>query len=86
MGGSACAERVEQVAGDDVAGVEDNVGVLHVVPHVGRELREVATQVGVGEDEDAERADPPIMADANSRPLKEKRCYGPKRSSKTGVH
>lgn len=67
MGGSACPERVEQVAGDDVAGVEDNVGVLQVVPHVGRELREVATQVGVGEDEDADRADPRIMADANSR-------------------
>lgn len=61
MDGSACLEHVEQVAGDDVAGVEDNVGVLHVVPNVGRELREVATQVGVGEDEDAERADPLIM-------------------------
>ena len=61
MEGSACPERVEQVAGDNVAGVEDNVGVLHVVPNVGRELREVATQVGVGEDEDAERADPLIM-------------------------
>jgi hypothetical protein len=41
--------------------VEDHVGVLDVVPHVGREVREVATQVGVGEDEDAEGADPLIM-------------------------
>ena len=47
--------------------MEDHVGVLDVVPHVGGELREVATQVGVGEDEDAEGADPRIMADANSR-------------------
>ena len=36
-------ERVEQVPGDDVARVEDHVGVLDVVPHVGRKLREVAT-------------------------------------------
>jgi hypothetical protein len=43
------------------------MGVLDVVPHVGRELREVATQVGVGEDEDAERADPRIMSDVNRR-------------------
>jgi hypothetical protein len=67
MDRSAGPERVEQVAGDDVAGVEDHVGVLDVVPHVGRKLREVATQMGVGEDEDAERADPRIIADANSR-------------------
>jgi hypothetical protein len=32
--------------------VEHHVGVLHVVPHVGRELREVVAEVGVGEDED----------------------------------
>jgi hypothetical protein len=37
------------------------------VPHVGRELREVPTQVGVGQDEDAERADPRIMPDAKRR-------------------
>jgi hypothetical protein len=54
-------ERVEQVAGDDIARVEHHVDVLHVVPHVGRELREVAAQVRVGEDEDTERADPLIM-------------------------
>jgi hypothetical protein len=38
-----------------------------VVPHVGRELREIPTQVGVGQDEDAERADPRIMSDAKRR-------------------
>jgi hypothetical protein len=47
--------------------VEHHVGVLDVVPHVGGELREVATQMGVGEDEDAELADPRIMSDANPR-------------------
>jgi hypothetical protein len=47
--------------------VEHNVGVLDVVPHVSRELREVPTQVGVGEDEDAERADPRMMSDADPR-------------------
>jgi hypothetical protein len=54
-------ERVEQVAGDDIARVEHHVDVLHVVPHVGRELGQVAAQVRVGEDEDADRADAPIM-------------------------
>jgi hypothetical protein len=67
MDRSAGPERVEQVTGDDVAGVEHHVGVLDVVPHDGRELREVATQVGVGEDEDAERADPRIMSDPDPR-------------------
>jgi hypothetical protein len=43
------------------------VSVLDVVPHVGRQLREVPTQVGVGDDEDAERADPRIMSDADTR-------------------
>jgi hypothetical protein len=61
-------ERVEQVGGDDVAGVEHHVGVLDVVPHVGRQLREIPTHVGVGEDEDAERADPRIMSDPQARP------------------
>jgi hypothetical protein len=58
----------EQVTGDDVAGVEDHVGVLQVVPHVARELREVAPEVGVGEDEDTERtADSRIMSDSDPR-------------------
>ena len=61
MDRSARPERVEQVAGDDIAGVEDHVGVLHVFPHVGRELREVAAQVRVGEDEDVEDEYRPIM-------------------------
>jgi hypothetical protein len=60
-------EGVEQVSGDEVAGVEDHVGVLHVVPDVGGELGEVAAQVGVGQYEDAERADPRIMSDADAR-------------------
>jgi hypothetical protein len=47
--------------------VEHHVGALDVIPHVGRELREVATHVGVGEDEDAERADPRMMPDAKRR-------------------
>jgi hypothetical protein len=64
---SAGSDRVEQVGCDDVAGVEHHVGVLDVVPHVGRELREIPTQVGVGQDEDAERADPRIMSDAKRR-------------------
>jgi hypothetical protein len=62
---SATPERGEQVTGDDVAGVEDHVSVLHVVPHVAREFREIAPKVGVGEDEGAEWADPRIMSDSN---------------------
>ena len=59
--GPATPERLEQVGGDDVAGMEDHVGVLDVLPHVGRQLREVGTEVGVGEDEDAKRRDARIM-------------------------
>ena len=61
MDRSAGPERVEQVTGDDVAGMEDHVGILDVLPHVGRQLREVGPEVGVGEDEDAERRDARIM-------------------------
>ena len=50
--GAPGPERVEQVARHHVTGVEHHVGVVHVVPHVGRELREVVAEVGVGEDED----------------------------------
>jgi len=55
------AEGVEQVGGDDVAGVEHDVGGLDGVPHRGGELAEVGAEVGVGEDEHADGIHGPIV-------------------------
>ena len=53
--GRRALQRVEQVGGHHVAGVEDGVARLDVVPYLGRQRSQVAAQVGVGEDEQAQR-------------------------------
>ena len=45
---------VQQVAGHHIAGMQHGVAGLDLVPHLGRQARQVGAQVRVGEDEEAQ--------------------------------